>query len=147
MAFSALQLQFSLTCPFFLDYAQRVLVEGYSLHTDFKALLTATSQSNFARHTNLMYFQRQAGSLKLEVSEFNFSHPTFRPWGFRIPASCPECKSPRSWGKPIKQGSSIIFVCHRTGCKGICRFGKPEGIQLLDTNVNGGRWMVKKYLV
>lgn len=146
VAFSAPQLQTSLTCGFFLDYAQRVLIEGYTLESDFKSLLVATSQSNFARHTNLVYFRRQDRS-KVNALEFTFTHPTLRPWGFRIPTTCSLCQSPRPWSKPIKQGTTIIFVCKLTGCKGMCRFAKPDDMEMLGPPSNGGRWMVKDRLI
>ena len=146
VAFSAPQLQVSLTCGFFMDYAQRILVEGYTLNGNFKALLAATAQSNLARHTNLVYFSCQSQG-KLTIIEFIFSHPIFRPWGFRIPPACPRCKSARPWSKPITQSSSIIFVCTREGCKASCRFKKPDDVEVLNANVNGGRWMARKLSV
>jgi hypothetical protein len=143
VAFSAPQFQASLTCTFFIDYAQRILIEGYNLESEFKSLLAASSQSNVSRHTNLVYLKRQ-GPSKVDALEFTFTHSIIRPWGHRIPSACPLCKSPRSWSKPIKQGSAIIFVCKQTGCKGTCRFTKPDGVELLGPHVNGGRWMVKE---
>lgn len=143
VAFSARKLQVSLTATFFVDYAQRVLLEGYTLHSHFKSLLTASAQSNVARHTNLVYVRRKTHG-KLDACEFVFTHPIFRPWGCRIPSSCPSCKSPCSWSKPIKQGQCIIFVCTREDCRGTCRFKKPDDAEMVGSNVNGGRWMIKK---
>lgn len=143
VAFSATKLQPSLTSTFFVDYAQRVLVEGYPLQGHFKSILTTSTQSNVACHTNLVYFQRQKRA-KLDASEFIFTHSVIRPWGHRVPSICSSCKSPRPWSKPIKQGHTIIFVCTREGCRGTCRFTKPDNVEMLGTTVNGGQWMVKK---
>lgn len=146
IAFSAPKLQASLTGSFFVDYAQRILVEGYTLKSHFKSLLSASAQSNVARHTNIVYFHRQ-NRTTLSAFEFTFTHTRFRPWGWRIPPACSSCRSPRPWSKPIKQGTTLIFVCNQEGCRGTLRFSRPDDVDMVGENVNGGRWMVKERLI
>ena len=146
VAFCATQLQVSLTCTFFVDYAQRVLLEGFSLESHFKSLLNASSQSNVARHTNIMYIRHHNRS-QMQVVKFIFTHPVIRPWGERLPSACSLCKSPRPWSKPVKQGNAIVYVCQRKGCRGVCRFMKPDDVEMLGPRVNSGRWMIVKEFI
>ena len=147
VAFTAPQLQASLTSSFFVDFAQRVLVEGFSLEKSFSTMLAATSQSNLARHTNVVHIHATPGNSDLDGQDFIFSHPKLRPWGNRLPPSCPRCKSPRSWSSPVCQDKAIVFLCNRDKCKEKCRFVKPEGYELSKVKVSGGRWMSRAYTV
>ena len=147
VAFTAPEFHADLTVSFFVDYAQHVLVEGFELSTSFKALLIASSQSNLARHTNIIYVHFKDGCFS-EAKEYVFSHEKWRPWGHRLPPSCPECYSPESWKDPVKSKSTYIFNCRSDKCKGVCLFDKPEGFEpFVGDSVSGGRWLVRKYIL
>jgi hypothetical protein len=144
VAFTATQFQPVLTTAFFIDYAQRVLIEGFALEKAFDAMLTASSQSNIARHTGVVHIHREDGA-SLQVWEYKFAHNKFRPWGNNLPGSCPTCGSPQSWGRPVTQKEALVFSCKFKKCKGRCRFVKPEGFERLKGSVNGGSWLCKSY--
>jgi hypothetical protein len=75
-----------------------------------------------------------------------FSHEKWRPWGHRLPSSCPKCSAPECWKDPVKSKSSYIFNCRSVDCDGACLFDKQEGFQPLPgDSVAGGRWLVRKY--
>ena len=147
VVFTAPELQSSLTCGLFIDYAQRVLVEGFTLSSSFEAILGATCRSNFPRHTNLVHLEREDSSAPLKILHYIFTHSHFRPWGHCLPAVCPSCKSPRPWTRPTDHKGSLSFACKRSSCKHVCRFAKPQGVVLLQKETTGGRWMVKQDLV
>lgn len=147
VVFTVPELQSSLTCGLFIDYAQRTLVEGFTLGSSFDAILSATCQSNFPRHTNLVHVERKDGSKPLKILYYIYTHSLIRPWGHHLPASCPSCKSPRSWARPTDHKGSLSFVCKRKNCKHVCRFPKPKGVVLLGKEISGGRWMSVENLV
>lgn len=147
LAFTAPEFHADLTVSFFVDYAQRVLVEGFELSASFKALLTASSQSNLPRHTNIVYVNFEDGHLS-EAKEYVFSHEQWRPWGHRLPPSCPICSSPECWKDPVKSKSTYIFNCRSDKCAGVCLFDKQEGFEPLPgDSVAGGRWLVREYIL
>lgn len=147
IAFTAPEFHVDLTVSFFVDYAQRILVEGFELSASFKALLTASSQSNLARHTNIIHVNFEDGCLS-QAKEYVFSHEKWRPWGHRLPPSCPKCSSPESWKDPVKSKSTYIFNCRSDTCDGVCSFEKQEGFEPLPgDSVAGGRWLVRKYVL
>lgn len=143
VAFSAPEFHAGLTVGFFVDYAQRVLIEGFSLRPSFKQILTATSQSALGRHTNIVHVHRDAETSAFLAWAYVFTHVQWRPWGNRLPIACPECQSPQAWAQAGKQGSTYLYACRWKGCKGKCAFRKPEGYELYSQDVNGGRWMQK----
>jgi len=147
VAFTAPQLHAVLTAGFFIDYAQRTLVEGFTLEKSFRAILAATSQSNLARHTNVVHVYSNDDCSALRVFQYVFIHPKFRPWGQRLPPSCSICKSPRSWSLRSSKNETVVFKCKKKNCKGFCQFVRPDGYEMGKANVNGGHWMHKSYAV
>jgi len=144
VAFTAPELHAVLTAHFFVDYTMRVVIEGFTLQQSFKSLLTSSAQSNFTRHTNIVSIYHDQSSSTLVADSYIFTHPKLRPWGQRLPISCPLCSSLHSWSDPTRNQSTIIFACTATGCPGLCSFPKPEGIEIVGKEmINGGRWMVR----
>ncbi|KZP05417.1 hypothetical protein FIBSPDRAFT_967284 [Athelia psychrophila] len=116
IAFSSPGLIPTLTNVFWLDFAIRVLIEGYSLDKALPYMLTATSTSSFVRHTNLLYVRISTSQPKAALSsEFVWTHPELRPFGRRLPANCAECGCIDTFGSPIKltpkAGSKYVFIC------------------------------------
>ena len=147
VGFTAAQLHAALITPFFVEFTQRVLVEGYRLGPSMKYILASTSMSNLPHHTNIIYIQYDVDTSSLTSTIHVFTHPKWRPWGNRLSAACPKCSSPHSWSDVVKQGSTYTYNCRRYGCPGSCSFPKPEGFELSNIEVNGGRWMQKEYMV
>jgi hypothetical protein len=140
---TAPQLHPSLTSHFFIDYTMRVVIEGFSLKSSFRSLLTASSQSNLSRHVDIVHLYYGQKDSKVFTDSYVFSHPKLRPWGQWLPISCPSCSSLHSWSDPTRNQSTIIFACKRPNCSALCTFRKPEGVELVGKEVNEGRWMVK----
>lgn len=79
VVFTAPEFQATLTLGLFVDYSQRVLIEGFSLYESLQAILTATAQSNFARHTNMMIIHRDEGLSIFSITHYFFTHAVLRP--------------------------------------------------------------------
>ena len=141
IAFTATEFHAALTTLFFIDYAQRSLIEGFELHSSLDNILMATSQSPLGQHTNLVSIHCDAQTSALGAVELIFTHTTWHLWGSRLPASCPKCSSPQCWSKPAKSGSTYIYSCRRSGCSGTCSFQKPAGFELHSSSVNSVCWM------
>lgn len=146
VAFTAPEFHAVLTTSFFVDFTYRVLIEGFSLSHSFKPMLTACSQSNLARHTNIVHVHFEDGYIKYS-KEYVFSHKKWRPWGYRLPASCNGCSSPQSWKGPVKSKSTYSFNCRNVDCREVCSFVKPPHYVPFSSIVAGGRWMVRDYLI
>jgi hypothetical protein len=145
IAFTAAEFHAALITPFFIDFTHRILIEGYSLNSSMKAMLSATSQTHLARHTSVVHMQLEAETSTVGSTLYVFAHPKWRPWGNRLPIACPICASPHSWSDVIKKGSTYSYVCRREGCSGWCSFPKPEGFEICTPEANGGRWLKKAY--
>ena len=147
VAFTAEEFHASLITPFFIDFTFRVLIEGYDFNTSITHMLSATSQSHVARHTNVVHMRLNTQTPTVDSTLYVFTHPKWRPWGNRLPPACPDCASPHSWSDMIKQGSTYSYSCRRDNCSGWCSFAKPEGLEPCTPESNGGRWMKRKYKV
>jgi hypothetical protein len=146
MAFTAIEFHAALIAPFFIDFAHRILIEGFDLAPSMKHILTATAQSSVSRHTNIVLMHRNPSTLSIASTLYVFTHPKWCPWGQRLPPACPTCGSPHSWSGKVKKGSTYSFVCRYISCTGgSCSFDKPEGFELFTDDMNGGRWMKKDY--
>ncbi|KZP12665.1 hypothetical protein FIBSPDRAFT_898039 [Athelia psychrophila] len=124
IAFSSAGLIPTLTNTFWLDFASRVLLEGFGLRQALPYMLSATSTSCFVRHTNLVYAQVPRDKSKPVVcAEYIWTHPVLRPFGRRLPANCVECGCMSSFGKPIKltpktAATTYVFVCQGRDTEG-----------------------------
>jgi hypothetical protein len=146
VAFTAPEFHAVLTTSFFVDFAYRVLIEGFSLSYSFKPMLAACSQSSLARHTSIVHVHFENGGIAYS-KEYVFSHEKWRPWGYRLPASCNGCSSPLSWKDPVKSKSTYIFNCRNVDCREVCSFEKPPHFVPFSSDVAGGRWMVRDYVI
>jgi hypothetical protein len=142
VSFTAPELHATLTVSFFVDFTQRVLVEGFPLCTSFKAILTATSQSFLARHTNVVYIRHSDDGSKLCIERYTFTHPKWCPWGHQLPLACPGCSSPCPWTDPQTTGSTIPFTCRFDSCTTKCHFQRPDNLRFVGGDMSGGRWMI-----
>ena len=80
-----------LLTPFLLDYAQRVLIEGFTLEDSFEAILSSTAHANLARHSTIVRFFPQTLTVPLplglttvhhatiQANEYIFAHERLRP--------------------------------------------------------------------
>ncbi|KZP23225.1 hypothetical protein FIBSPDRAFT_889841 [Athelia psychrophila] len=153
IAFSSPGLIPSLTNAFWLDFVFRVLIEGASLQDALPIMLTATSTSQFVRHTNLLYVRiPDSNTEPLLCSEYVWTHPKLRPFGRRLPANCPQCGCINSYGSPIrltpKAGSRYIFVCQGhtiegNRCNHELSVQPMDGFKPFGNQQDGARWMVK----
>lgn len=153
IAFSSAKLIPVLTNTFWLEFANRVLVEGFSLQQALPYMLSASSTSTVVRHTNLIYVRIPTGKQQPVVcTDFIWTHPEFRPFGRHLPANCPSCACIASFGRPIrltpKGGSKYVFVCngrntHGEPCEHELTVQPMEGFQPYGQAQNGARWMSK----
>ncbi|KZP26988.1 hypothetical protein FIBSPDRAFT_948951 [Athelia psychrophila] len=153
IAFSSPGLIPSLTNGFWLDFAFRVMIEGASLGHALPYMLSATSTSQFVRHTNLLYVKIPDSNTEPVVcSEYVWTHPRFRPFGRRLPANCSQCGCINSYGSPIrltpKSGSRYIFVCQGltiegNRCDHELSVQPMDGFKAFGNPQDGARWMVK----
>ena len=146
VAFTAPEFHAILTVSFFVDFTHRVLVQGFNLSGSFKPMLTACSQSDLARHTNIVHVRLENGHIA-HSKEYIFSHAKWRPWGYRLPTSCNRCSSPQSWKDPVKSILMYIFSCRNANCCEVCTFNKPQDFVPFSSEVSGGRWMVRNYVI
>jgi len=149
IAFTATEFHAALVTPFFINFTQRILIEGYNLCTSMTPMLLATSQTHLARHTDLVYMQLKKETSLVHSTLYMFTHPKWRPWGNHLPISCPSCASPHSWSDLTKTQSTYNYSCKRTGCSGWCSFSKPDDFSPCksEPEVNGGCWIKKEYKV
>lgn len=166
VAFSATGLQPSLTVPFFFDYAQHVLFEGFRLSGAFPSILVAVSASLLSRHTNLVNIFSNGNSETLEYcfTKYCYSHQDFHPFGHCMPISCPKCKSLWSWAKVLKntEASTVTYMLCCTGItqskgkgskrveqhyKHVLHFKCPEGFQVFGHRSDKGRWMRREVTI
>ncbi|KZP17781.1 hypothetical protein FIBSPDRAFT_894021 [Athelia psychrophila] len=76
IAFLSLGLIPSLTNGFWLNFAFRVIIEGTSLGDALPYMLSATSMSQYVRHTNLLYVKIPDSNTKPVIcSEYVWTHP------------------------------------------------------------------------
>lgn len=154
IAFSSAGLIPTLTNTFWLDFASRVLLEGFGLRQALPYMLSATSTSCFVRHTNLVYAQVPRDKSKPVVcAEYIWTHPVLRPFGRRLPANCVECGCMSSFGKPIKltpktAATTYVFVCQGRDTEGKACLHELsiepiEGFEPYGQSQNGARWMVR----
>jgi hypothetical protein len=156
VAFTATKLHPILLTAFLVDYAQRVLVEGFTLNESFELILSSIAHAALARHSTVVHFYPKTlivplplglstiNHTAIQAREFIFAHEKLRPWGQKIPICCAICKSPRSWGRPIKENSTIVFWCKTQNangakCPGKSRHPKPDGLEPFSRMVGGGR--------
>jgi len=66
LAFSATELCPVLIAPFFLNFAQRVLVEGYNLQFSMKSILAGISKFQLVRHTDIVHVNCDAVSSSIK---------------------------------------------------------------------------------
>jgi hypothetical protein len=147
IAFTAKEFHASLVTPFFVDFTFRILIEGYDVNSSMTHMLSATSQSHLARHTNVIHMRLNTKTPRVDSTLYIFTHPRWRPWGNRLPPACPNCASPHSWSDGTNQGSTYSYFCRRDKCSGWCSFAKPEGFEMCTAESNGGRWMKQVYTV
>ena len=74
--FTAAEFHAALTTLFFIDYAQRSLIEGFELRSSLDNILMATSQSPLCQHTNLVSIHCDAQTSALEAIKLIFTHTT-----------------------------------------------------------------------
>ena len=79
IVFTAAEFHTALTTLFFIDYAQRILIEGFELRSSLDNILTATSQSPLGRHTNLVSIHHDAQTSALEAVKLIFTHTVWGP--------------------------------------------------------------------
>jgi len=147
IAFTAPEFQAILTISFFVDFTQRILIEGFDLNPSFRAILNATNQSPLGRHTNVVHITQVQDNnmLKPIARKFVFTHPQFRPWGLRLPISCEKCGAPNLGGTWWTQNSTYVFYCRGKQCSGEFRAERPAGFDRNETK--GGHWMEKQITI
>ena len=136
-AFSAPQLQAVLTVPFFMNFAQRILIERTDLNDSNVG--TILEQSVFlARHTPIWMFSRALVSVPFKINVYQWTHLTMRPHGKDIGIQCPGCGSLSSRkGREAADKSSIIIVCKKPECKWSKTFPAPLGVERLKLGEKG----------
>lgn len=151
IAFSSPKLVPSLTNPFWLEFSQRVLVEGFPLQQALTHMLATTSTSPFVRHTNLLYARiPQLTTEPVVCYDYVWTHPEFRPFGHRLPVNCPGCGCIDTFGPPRKQtpasGTKYTFQCrgHKIDAS-LCQHQivvvPMDGFEAFGHAQNGARWM------
>ena len=139
--FGATHLQAVLTVPFFMNFAQRVLLEGMQL-TEHN-IGTVFDQSMFlARHTPIWFFWHSDLNDNFTLDKYDWMHLTMRPHGHDIGLQCPHCGSlsSRDGSFTNGEGSDIVVVCSKIGCTWLQCFRVPRGDVKVLTLGENGRW-------
>jgi hypothetical protein len=118
--FSAECLIPTLLCSFFLDLAQKLVVESLSIDDQFMSTFLQPSYV-LARHSSVIHIKRDdKGAIR--SSKYVWAHRDMQPWGQPLPAQCPQCKSFRSWGKRKNTQSTAEFRCEAKRKQGDCNY-------------------------
>ncbi|KAI1782347.1 hypothetical protein LXA43DRAFT_1104222 [Ganoderma leucocontextum] len=126
--FGATHLQAVLTVPFFMNFAQRVLLEGMELKTD-----------NIG-NTPIWFFSRATLKNDFNIDVYDWTHLTMRPHGEDIGLQCPGCGSLSSRKGTLTNDNVIVVACEKAGCVWSKTFAPPTtGIKKL-TLGEKGRW-------
>ncbi|KAI1782229.1 hypothetical protein LXA43DRAFT_1069112 [Ganoderma leucocontextum] len=139
-AFAATHLQAVLTVPFFLNFTQRVFLEGTDLKDDNVG--TVLEQSLFlARHTPIWVFSRATLKNAFDVHVYEWTHLTMHPHGEDIGLQCPGCGSLSSRDGKLCKGELIVVSCTTRGCTWSQTFAPPpQGEVKRLTLGKKGRW-------
>ena len=140
MGFTAPQLQPSLTAPFIMGFALKVLVERASVENCLALLLPCAT--HICRHTDIVHISAQAGG-QVKDTRYVWTHPKMRPWGHELPVQCPQCFWVRPWISCHSE-TSAAFACKH--CDHRLRFSAPkEKNKRLGGAVHGGRWLAVEH--
>ena len=138
-AFGAVHLQAVLTAPFFMNFAQRVLLEGMYL-TD-NTIASVFDQSLFlARHTPIWMFWREKLHDKFTIYKYDWTHHNMRPHGHDIGLQCPGCGSLSSREGKSLQNQVILIVCKKADCDWSKAFTPPAMKVKMLTLGEHGKW-------
>jgi hypothetical protein len=117
-AFTARSLIPALLSSFFLDLAQKVVVESFPIDGSFVTTFLQPSIV-LARHTSVVHLKKGID----KGSKYVWAHRDMQPWGTPLPAQCPNCKTFRPWG-PRKSGKDKVatFRCQGKYNKSDCNY-------------------------
>jgi len=132
-------------------FAQSILLylKALMLRRRFSFALLVTGKFSISHPalTNVCHICSDTNTSALEAVEYVFTHPKWRPWGHRLPMTCPVCGTPNCWTEAGKHFSTYIFTCRHLGCEAHCEFSRPQGFNLCEEESNGGRWLEKKLML
>jgi len=112
----------ALLCSFFLDLAQKLVVESVVIDDQFVSSFLQPSYI-LARHSSVVHIRRNPQGATIS-SKYVWGHREMQPWGQPLPAQCPECKSFRSWSKRKTRSdkSTAEFRCEAKRTQGHCNY-------------------------
>jgi hypothetical protein len=86
-----------LTTGFFIEYAQSVVLDGFSTRAVIQSLLS--SSRALTRHSNIIHVQTLAANEEARTiaRKYVWTHKSIRPNGTSLPLQCGTCKSIGSW--------------------------------------------------
>ena len=144
IAFTASGLQSTMTASFFLEYAQSVVLEGFSTRNVLQSLLS--SSRALTRHSNIVHIAttKKDNQFSMKAYRLVWSHKTIRPNGYSLLAQCSVCKSIGSWQCEAagKDGSIRVACKGRIGeqsCANVSTVPKLAG-QKVDES-KAGSWI------
>jgi hypothetical protein len=132
-----------LAIPFFMEYAQLVLVDNADLIHSLEHILPLANI--LCRHSNIVLIERCINHAPM-VRRLVWTHAKLRPWGHYVPIQCAKCHGLRSWSDVYSGGNGTPQVhCINSGCLHRIQFPAPvpkNEVQWFGTSVLGGRWMI-----
>ena len=142
IAFTATQLQPSLTIGFILAHAQQVLIERFNFIASMRKILPTTAA--ICRHTDIVHICPHSEG-KHKGTRYVWVHLKIRPWGQELPIQCPKCACIRTWLSTREALDGGIFACEHCGHR--LTFSAPQQANnWLGGAVFGGRWLVVEHL-
>ena len=137
--FAATHLQAVLTVPFFMNFVQRVYLDGGDLKPHNMGTLFDNSLF-LARHSPIWFFSRACLDHKLTLEVYDWTHLTMRPYGEDIGLQCPGCGSLSSRKGTLMKDDIILVTCDKADCPWSKAFYPPmTGVKKLTLGENG-RW-------
>jgi hypothetical protein len=122
---------------FILDFARKVIIQGFPVHTVLSGLLKGAE--SFGMHSSIVHI---AGD---KFFEYRWMHPTLAPNGQRLALQCSSCHRLSSFGQPTVTKNLSVFRCtgctNGISCDGVLESRLPAGFKELKLKDPQARWL------
>jgi len=143
---TAPEFQAILTISFFVDFTQRILIEGFDLILHSEQYQCDKSVTSWSSHKRRHITQVQDKTcMKTHSRGLSLHTHSFRPWGLRLPISCEKCGCTPTLGGRDEPEFHLCLYCRGKQCSGEFRRTRASWIDRNETK--GGHWMEKQITI
>ncbi|KAI0353429.1 hypothetical protein OH77DRAFT_1591419 [Trametes cingulata] len=126
LAFQAQAFQAAFATSFFVGYALRFLVEGFSFNDTQIGNVLAQSH-DLGRHSCVIMMTPRHDPPGVTVAEYYWTSPTIRPHGENIPPQCPDCYALSSFNITCDSRNRTTTIrCQEPGCSYVRVYEPPK---------------------